>query len=50
MIDDHDRCELVNVSFLLGCPGHSPESHKMVVIVVSCLWDLIRLVVSWLKA
>jgi len=36
MIDDHDRCELVNVSSGTGspgCPEQSPESRKMVVVV-----------------
>jgi len=37
MIDDHDRCEWLNVSLIPadpGCPRQSPESHKMVVVVV----------------
>jgi len=36
MIDDHDRCEWVNVSSGMahqGCPGQCPESHKMAVVV-----------------
>jgi len=36
MIDDHNRCEWVNVSCgtaHLGCPGQNPDSHKMVVCV-----------------
>ena len=34
MIDDHDRCEWVNVSSGTGSPGQNPESHKMVVVIV----------------
>jgi len=37
MIDDHDRWEWVNVSSgtaHVGCPGQSPDSHIMVVVVV----------------
>ena len=37
LIDDHDICVWVNVYFGTGspgCPGQSPESHKMVVVIV----------------
>ena len=35
MIDDHDRCEWVNVSFAHpGCPRQRPEHCKMVVVAV----------------
>jgi len=38
MIDDHDRCEWVNV-FLTpahqGCSGQNQESHKMVAVAVA---------------
>jgi len=36
MIDYHDRCEWVNVSFGTGSPtlSQSPESRKMVVLVI----------------
>jgi len=37
MTDDHDRSEWVNVYSGTGsssCPGQSPESRKMVVVVV----------------
>jgi len=36
MIDDHDSSEWVNVSYGIvspGCPGQSPDSHNMVVVV-----------------
>jgi len=36
MIDEHDRCKWVNVSFGTGspgCPGENPENRKMVVCV-----------------
>jgi len=37
MIDDHDRCQWVNVSSGTahpGCAGQIPESHKMAVVEV----------------
>ena len=37
MIDDHNRCEWLNVSSGTGSPSlsrQSPESHKMIVVVV----------------
>jgi len=40
MADDHNGCELVNVSSgtgSLGCPGQNPESRKMVVCVLMVL-------------
>jgi len=44
MIDNQDRCELVNVLFLLvpahlGSPRQNPESLKMVVVVVNVVTD-----------
>jgi len=44
MIDDHNRCEWVNVSSGIsshGCPGQNPESRKMVVVVVIAFFPLI---------
>jgi len=36
-VDDHDRCEWVNISSGIGSPGSSQiKGHKMVVVVV--LW------------
>jgi len=40
MIDDHERCQQVNVSSgpaHSGCPRQNPESRKMVVVVVMVL-------------
>jgi len=40
MIDNHDRCEWVNVSSGTGSPDclrQSPESRKMVVVVLTNL-------------
>jgi len=42
MIDDHDECELVNVSSLPahpGCPRQNPKSHKTVVCVRVCVTE-----------
>ena len=44
MIDDHDRCQWVNVSSGTrlpahpGCPGQNPDSRKMVVCVCVCIY------------
>jgi len=35
MIDDHDRCEWVNVSSHPGCPGQNLQSHKTVCVCCS---------------
>ena len=38
MIDDHDRCEWVDIysgTGSPGCPGQNLESHKMVVCVTA---------------
>jgi len=40
MIDDHDRCEWVNVSSVPAhpsCSGQNPESCKMIVCVCVCV-------------
>jgi len=34
MIDNHDRCEWVNVSSGTGSPGQNPMIRKTVVVVV----------------
>jgi len=40
MIDDHDRCEWVNVSSGLSCPGQNLESLKQLCVCVCVLWGL----------
>jgi len=42
MIDDHDRCEWVNVMIPAqpGCHGQNPEHHKMLVCVCVCGKDI----------